>query len=302
MDQKTLEGLAALGTLLDLGKIFTLLATLFALWGVNHLVREFCNSLMTRMPARRFAILQTGTMFTFIWYFAGTYWVIVGIIDPPREMLLAIGGSAAVAVGIALKDVAASIIAGVILLFDRPFQVGDRVSFNGTYGEIKRIGLRSVKLNTLDDNLVTIPNARFITEVVSSGNAGALDMMIVCDFHVALDADIRHAQTIIHEAIVTSRYAYLRKPVAFAINEVQLPDRLAMQIRAKAYVMDVRYEKAFQSDVVTRVAELFSRYNIPRPPREGYAKDSKTKPEIRLPAAVPEAGSGLPATTPPSAS
>lgn len=269
MDNQTLEDLAALSDLLDLSKVFMLLAAALFLWLVNDLLQRLSQKLMETIPSRRFLILQTSTLITFLWYFGGAYWMIVGILKPPREMLLALGGSAAVAVGFALKDVAASIIAGLILLFDRPFQVGDRVNFGDTYGEIVSIGLRSVRLSTLDDNLVTIPNSRFITEVVASGNAGALDMMVVCDFHVALDADLEKAQSLIHEAIVTSRFVYLKKPVAFAINEVEIAERLAIQIRAKAYVLDVHYEKAFQSDIVVRVSKLFVEHNIARPLRMG---------------------------------
>ena len=234
---------------------------------------------MASIPARRFMILQLATLFTFVWYFVGTYWVITGIIQPPREMVLALGGSAAVAIGFALKDVVASIVAGVILLFDRPFQVGDRVSFNDTYGEIVSIGLRSVRLNTLDDNLVTIPNSRFITEMVSSGNAGALDMMVVCDFHLSLDANTELAQSLIHEVVVTSRFAYLKKPVTFVLNEVVIAERLALQLKVKAYVIDVHYEKAFQSDIVKRVSRLFIENAISRPTRDSssahYDKSSE---------------------------
>ncbi len=265
MDNQTLENIAQLGDVLDVHKIFLLLMAILALWLSNGLVRRFCEKLMDTLPSRRFLILQIATLFSFVWYIGGTYLIIAEIINPPREMLLALGGSAAVAMGIALKDVAASVIAGVILLFDRPFQVGDRVNFNGTYGEIISIGLRSVRLNTLDDNLVTIPNARFITEIVSSGNAGALDMMVVCDFHVALDADIETARALIHEVIVTSRFAYLKKPVSIVVNEVVVGERLALQIRAKAYVLDVRYEKAFQSDVIERASRLFVEHKIKRP-------------------------------------
>ena len=95
-----------------------------------------------------------------------------------KEFMLAAGGSIAVALGFALKDIAASLVAGLLLLFDRPFRVGDRVSFADVYGEIVSIGLRTVRLQTLDDNLVTIPNSRFITDVVASGNSGELDMML----------------------------------------------------------------------------------------------------------------------------
>ncbi len=109
-------------------------------------------------------------------------------------MLLALGGGAAVAIGFSLKDLVASLFAGIILLFDRPFQVGDRVTFGNTYGEITSIGLRAVRLQTLDDNLVTIPNSRFIVDPVASGNAGELDMMVVMPFHLALNADIAAGQ------------------------------------------------------------------------------------------------------------
>ncbi|MFV1873929.1 MAG: mechanosensitive ion channel family protein [Oleiphilus sp.] len=268
MDNQALQDISAIGDLLDLSKVIMLLSAMFVLWALNKVIRHVCEVLMVSIPARRFFILQFATLFTFVWYFVGTYWIITGIIQPPKEMVLALGGSAAVAIGIALKDVVASIIAGVILLFDRPFQVGDRVNFNDTYGEIVSIGLRSVRLNTLDDNLVTIPNSRFITEMVSSGNAGALDMMVVCDFHLALDADIELAQSLIHEVVVTSRFAYLKKPVNFVLSEVVIAERLALQLKVKAYVIDVHYEKAFQSDIVKRTAKLFIENKVARPTRE----------------------------------
>lgn len=265
MDESTLKAAAGLGEILDLSKIALLLLGIFLLWLSNKFVRNLSQRLMEKLPTRRFTILQIATLFTFVWYIGGGYVLIAGIIQPPREMILAMAGSAAVAIGIALKDVVASVIAGVVLLFDRPFQVGDRVSFGDTYGEIISIGLRSVRLQTLDDNQVTIPNASFITETVASGNSGALDMMVVMDFHVALDADIDLAQKLINEAIVTSRFAYLKKPVSFALSEVIIANRLALQVKAKAYVLDINYEKAFQSDVVKRVSSLFVENNIARP-------------------------------------
>tara|TARA_R110001592_G_scaffold238227_2_gene497745 strand:+ start:37334 stop:38194 length:861 start_codon:yes stop_codon:yes gene_type:complete len=282
MENQALQDMSAISDLFNVGKVMMLLAAMFVLWLGNKVVRHLCEALMTSIPTRRFLILQIATLFTFIWYFVGTYWLISGIIQPPKEMLLALGGSAAVATGIALKDVVASIIAGVILLFDRPFQVGDRVNFGDTYGEIVSIGLRSVRLNTLDDNLVTIPNSRFITDVVSSGNSGALDMMVVVDFHVALEADIELAQDLIHEVIVTSRFAYLKKPIAFVLSEVIVAERLAIQIKAKAYVLDVHYEKAFQSDIVKRVSGLFIENKIARPSRES-AREPASSSEINSP-------------------
>jgi len=235
------------------------------IWAVNWGIRRVSQKLMEQLPSRRFLVLQISTLISFTLYIVGTITLIVGVLQPPKEFMIAAGGSIAVALGFALKDVAASLVAGLLLLFDRPFRVGDRVSFGDVYGEILSIGLRTVRLQTLDDNIVTIPNSRFITDVVASGNAGALDMMVVTDFHVALDADLDKTMEVIREVIVTSRYAYLKKPVEFAIEEVTEAHRLSIRVRAKAYVLDVHYEKAFQSDIVLRVSKLFIEHQIPRP-------------------------------------
>jgi len=96
--------------------------------------------------------------------------------------LTVIGGALAFAIGFAMRDLVAAFIAGIMIMFDRPFQVGDRVSYAGEYGDIIKIGLRSVQMNTLDHNIVTIPNNKILTDVTSSGNYGALEMQVALDF------------------------------------------------------------------------------------------------------------------------
>jgi small-conductance mechanosensitive channel len=179
-----------------------------------------------------------------------------------NEVLLALGGTAAVSVGFALKDLVASIVAGLIILMDKPFQVGDRVAFEGHYGEIRHIGLRSVRLVTLDDNQITIPNNKFLTEAVSSGNAGAVEMMVQTDFLVGIDQDVARAKRIVQEALTSSQYIHLKKPWTVLVNAVTQDGYLAVRLRAKAYVLDIKFEKAFESDVTERVLDGFGASGI----------------------------------------
>ncbi|MEC9410998.1 MAG: mechanosensitive ion channel domain-containing protein [Pseudomonadota bacterium] len=259
------DGLLSVAGIFNFYAIFLLFAGGVALWALAKTLNNVSNRLMEKIPARRFFILQISTLLSFALYIFGTVGLLIGVLQPPKELIFAAAGSVAVALGFALKDIAASLVAGILLLFDRPFRVGDRVSFGDTYGEIVSIGLRTVRLVTLDDNLVTIPNSRFITDVVSSGNAGELDMMVVTDFHLALDADIPWARKLLEEVVVTSRYAYLKKPVSFVVEELEVAHMLAIRLRVKAYVLDVRYEKAFQSDIVLRGTHLLNEHKIARP-------------------------------------
>jgi len=276
MNETDLIKITEMATLFRLDRMFLLLLALLGLVlfvkGITHLA----DSLYRHIPRRRILISQVATTLNFSIYIFGGPFLFYAILQPPREVMLAATGSIAVALGLSLKDLVASVIAGFILLFDRPFQVGDRVAFGDVYGEIESIGLRSVRLVTLDDNVVTIPNNRFMSDVVSSGNAGALDMMLVFDFYIALDADIRLARNLLYEVVVTSRYAYLKKPVNIVMTEMAVAERLAIQLRAKAYVIDVRFEKAFQTDVVLRATEAFNRHQIKRPPLEESKVAAKT--------------------------
>lgn len=268
MNESDLNQITEMATLFQLDRIFLLVLALSGLVLFVKGITKMADSLYRRIPRQRILISQVATTLNFSIYIFGGPFLFYAILKPPREIMLAATGSIAVALGLSLKDLVASVIAGFILLFDRPFQVGDRVAFGDVYGEIESIGLRSVRMVTLDDNLVTIPNNRFMSDVVSSGNAGALDMMLVFDFHIALDADTRLARDLLYEVVVTSRYAYLKKPVAIVMTELSIAERLAIQLKAKAYVIDVRYEKAFQTDVVQRATEAFNRNHIKRPPLE----------------------------------
>ncbi len=185
--------------------------------------------------------------------------------DGDNRALLGLGGTLAVAVGFALKDTASSLMSGILILIDQPFQVGDRVQFGDTYGEVKEIGLRSVRIVTLDDNEVSIPNNKFLTESVSSGNSGALDMMVVVKYHIAVTEDFELAKRLVYEAVVTSKYVFLHKPVTILVKEEVTAIAFATVIVAKAYVIDTRYEMAFVSDVTERVKRAFRHNDIQQP-------------------------------------
>ena len=195
-------------------------------------------------------------------YIATIVIVIFLSFDLSREVIAIIGGGTAVAIGFATKDLVASLAAGMMIIVDRPFQTGDRVSFEGQYGDITKIGLRSVKLQTLDDSTITIPNNLFLNSVTSCGNYGVLDMQVVIDFHIGLDQDAQQASDLIREAAATSNFVYLPKPIVVLVSQVVLEQCVALRLRLKLYVLDTQYEKALETDVTLRVMDAFAKNSI----------------------------------------
>ena len=238
---------------------------LAVMWFAASLVGRFVDQLGTRFTQWRLLIQQVGTLLRFGLYMVAI--VVAGALSLrlSDQAMLALSGTIAVTAGFAFKDLGASVLAGITILLDRPFQVGDRVRFGDHYGEITAIGLRSVRLTTLDDNLVTIPNNKFLTEVVSCGNAGALDMLVQMDFYIGIDQDVTIARTIVSDAITSSRYAFLDKPWAVLVNQVVHQSYFAIRLRAKVYVLDLHFEKALESDVTLRVLEGLRRADVQPP-------------------------------------
>ncbi len=265
MNDGQLDQIGQILDLLRFERISVLILGLVFLFFISKFIARAGESLGQKFGNKRLIILQIVTVLNFAVYVFGVPLLIYGVLKPPKELLLALGGSVAVAVGFAIKDVVASFVSGVVMLFDRPAQVGDRVQVGNVYGEVKSIGLRAVRLVTLDDNVVTIPNNKLVSEQVSSGNYGALDMMVVVNFHTSLNENIDHVIEILREVVVTSRYAYLAKPVNVVVKEVEVGMKLALRFSVKSYVLDVHYEKAFETDIVTRVSEVFKEQNIERP-------------------------------------
>lgn len=232
---------------------------------VIRLIDNVGDRLADRFSNRRPAIQQVQATVRFFIYVATLALIVSLSVRLDRTALTVIGGTAAVAVGFALRDLVASFIGGITIMFDRPFQVGDRVSYGGEYGDILNIGLRSVRLVTLDHIIITVPNNKIFTEIASSSSYGALEMQVSMDFYVGLDQDAKRAAEIIREACLTSPYVFLDQPVPVLAKQVIAQDYVAVQLKARPYVFDCKYQEAFETDVHFRVLESFRQHDIQPP-------------------------------------
>lgn len=183
------------------------------------------------------------------------YFIIAAVISPPIETLIAVTASAGIAVGFASQDILKNIFGGIMILFDRPFQVGDKIQVGSHYGEVVQIGLRTVRIVTPDDSMVSIPNGEIVNQSVSNANSGEFNCQVVAEFFVPAHVDLIKLKRIVYRAAAVSRYVYLKKPIAIVIkNEIHQGHSL-LKIRLKAYVFDLRYEFAFASEMTELVMQ-----------------------------------------------
>lgn len=175
--------------------------------------------------------------------------IVVGIYQPPAATVLAFSASIGVAVGFASQDILKNIFGGIVILFDRPFNSGDKIQVGDTYGEVVEIGLRSTRIVTPDDNLVTIPNGEIMNRSVANANAGEANCQVIAEIYLPIDVDTVHVRALATQAAQVSKYIYLNKPIVVVFANEYKTRQSVLKMKIKAYVLDIRDEFKFKSEM-----------------------------------------------------
>jgi len=115
--------------------------------------------------AHRAMILRRASMYGIVGLFGASALMELGF---DLGVLLGAAGILTVAIGFASQTSASNVISGLFLLGERPFAVGDLIKVNNTVGEVLSIDLLSVKLRTLDNMFVRLPNETIIKSEVTN--------------------------------------------------------------------------------------------------------------------------------------
>src|SRR5205085_7299792 len=84
-----------------------------------------------------------------------------------------VAGAVGVGVGFGLQNIVSNFISGLIVMFERPVKLGDRIEVGGVEGSVTDIGARATTLLTLDNVAAIIPNQKLITETVKNWQHGS---------------------------------------------------------------------------------------------------------------------------------
>jgi small-conductance mechanosensitive channel len=222
------------------------------------------DSLAERNAARRLLFKRLVPVVRMVLWIFAAYLIVRVIFQVDAQGIFAAAAAIGVAIGFASQDLLKNLFGGLILVFDQPFQVGDKISVGETYGEVVSIGLRSTRIVTPDDNLVSVPNAHVVDQQVANANAGQLNCQVVTDLYLPGWADEESAKRIAFDAAATSKYVYLNKPIVIHVADV-FKETFLTRVRVKAYVLDPRLEGMFRSDVTERARAGFREAGLLRP-------------------------------------
>lgn len=192
--------------------------------------------------------------FSFVGFIVAVLLAIVSVgID--LTSLAFIAGALSVGIGFGLQDVIKNLVAGVIILLERPFRVGDWVVLSGTEGKIKQINIRSTELLSFDKTSVIIPNATLISSTVVNKTHGDNSSRQSVAVGVSYGSDVNQVTKILLECAAGHKLV-LKNPAPYVLFKDFGASSLDFELRV--YVKDINSGWTVPSEL--RYA-IFKRFN-----------------------------------------
>jgi small-conductance mechanosensitive channel len=206
-------------------------------WIANRLHGRYRLYLLAMVPLMRLIIIVV--VFVLI---------VPLIIEPSLQNMVALLGTVGLAVGFALKDYVSSLIAGVVAVIEMPYRLGDWIEINDAYGEVAKVGMRTVQIVTPDDTRVSIPHLKLWKESIFNANNGGPELQCVVDFYLHPRHDAGAVLQALQDVAITSPYLQLDQPIAVVVRE----QPWGTHYRVRAYPIDPRQQFRFSSDLTVR--------------------------------------------------
>lgn len=132
--------------------------------------------------------------------------------------LLAGAGMGAVIIGFAFKDIGENFMAGIILLFDSPFRIGDTITSSGNMGKVVSLNFRTTHLKTFDGKDVYVPNSKIVNSELYNHTQ---DGLLRHEFVIGIDYDdnIDFATELISDIINSNKEVLQNEKTQVLIND-----------------------------------------------------------------------------------
>ena len=232
---------------------------LLAAWIITLTVRWLIIHFAEKAPARaRLLILRTLPLIRLAIGISAVAIIVPILIEPTFQNVVTLVASAGVALAFALKDYGSSLVAGLVTVLENTYQPGDWIEVDGTYGEVKSIGPRAVRIVTADDTEVIIPHSRLWSTSVFNSSSGNRSLLCVTDFYLHPDHDATIARKRLAEVAETSSHRKPESPVVITILEKPW----GTHYRLKAYVKESREQFLLITDLTIRGKEAIRSLGI----------------------------------------
>lgn len=213
-----------------IGILYFVALMLLLIYLSGRVKRLLVTTLLTRTPLQHGARQAIGTLTRYLLLFIG-FIIILQTVGIDLTAFNVLAGAIGIGIGLGLQNIANNFISGLIILFERPIQVGDRIEVGKVTGQVESIGPRSTRIRTNDNITIIVPNSKFVSENVINWSYRSNTIRFRIPALVVHDTDIDLASRLMCEA--ANEIPAVANEPAPAVRLMSFDDRgLNLELRA----------------------------------------------------------------------
>ncbi len=250
-----------------------------------YISRKLTTLLSDRVLARKnvdVGVRQaTATILRYILITAG-FIILLQTAGIDLTALNVLAGAVGIGVGFGLQNIANNFISGLIILFERPIKVGDRIEVGNVEGDVVHIKGRSTTVVTNDNIAIIVPNSNFITKEVVNWSHVGKQVRFKVPVSVSYSSDVRLVEKLLLEVAAENPDVLEDPPPAVRFLEF---GESALHFQLRAWSSSLMHRKGrLISNLNFAIIEKFRAHNIeiPFPQRDIYIRTAKNTNPVSL--------------------
>jgi small-conductance mechanosensitive channel len=177
----------------------------------------------------------------------------------PLSKIAIVFGALSVGIGLGLQSIVNNLVSGIILIFERPFHVGDFIEVAGKAGRVQDIGIRSSKLTSVTGSEIIVPNGDMLSNHVinwtRTNDHIRTDLALKLAPGTDLQTDLQKARELIQEEIKTSPYTMHNLPPEILLSNI---NGQVYELKVLFWITNIRQEQLTKSEILAGIYRRFT--------------------------------------------
>jgi small-conductance mechanosensitive channel len=191
--------------------------------------------------------------------------------------LAVIFGLLSVGIGFGLQNITANFISGLIIMFERPINVGDRVDVNGIEGDVMEISIRSTKILTMNNTSIIVPNTQFVENNVINFSHGDTTFRLHIHVGVSYSSNLDDVLKALNE--IAEEHPKVMKSPKHQVHLTQFGDS-SWDMELRVWIPEVKDRLNIRNEINQAIVRKFEKYKIeiPFPQRDLHLRSAVPLP------------------------
>jgi small-conductance mechanosensitive channel len=177
----------------------------------------------------------------------------------PLDKITIVVGALGVGVGLGLQNIINNLVSGIILIFERPFQVGDFIEVTGKTGRVKDIGIRASKLISLSGSEIIVPNGDLLSGHVINWTLSNNHIRVELGLKLNLDTDLDQAKQLITDEVLENPNTLHKLAPEILLSGV---NGQVYDLKVLFWINNIRQEQVLKSEVLAGIHRRFTQAGI----------------------------------------